>query len=387
MTRNLKFCMRQLKREWMDFLLKMLQISISLFFLGALIHSFSQQQALQKQVIALQGEKTLYVLRDNNSDKYWSKLMSHKSYNQSFVKLTETVLQIDTEFIIMNNIMATQLDNEQVDVIEVTPNFFQKYGILGSFDEKVLEEKFQIQKGRWEDTESLKKPVILGNAYRKKYHLGDSLKDGSGNEYYIIGFLDAHQFYAAPVQGIEINSLDTALLTPVYINEADNESMYNFLYSCQFLVDDKSELEQLIQINQKEKLLDTWVQSYASQLERVKEVYMNATVMEGILGISLFFFAFVGMICTMIQRLEDHAYEYTVNFLCGARRREILFRIIFEYLLSIFIGDILCFVIFGKSFAFLMILLLTIICMAILYIFARCRMDSVNLTQGLRSRG
>lgn len=387
MTRNLKFCMRQLKREWMDFLLKMLQISISLFFLGALIHSFSQQQALQKQVIALQGEKTLYVLRDNNSDKYWSKLMSHKSYNQSFVKLTETVLQIDTEFIIMNNIMATQLDNEQVDVIEVTPNFFQKYGILGSFDEKVLEEKFQIQKGRWEDTESLKKPVILGNAYRKKYHLGDSLKDGSGNEYYIIGFLDAHQFYAAPVQGIEINSLDTALLTPVYINEADNESMYNFLYSCQFLVDDKSELEQLLQINQKEKLLDTWVQSYASQLERVKEVYMNATVMEGILGISLFFFAFVGMICTMIQRLEDHAYEYTVNFLCGARRREILFRIIFEYLLSIFTGDILCFVIFGKSFAFLMILLLTIICMAILYIFARCRMDSVNLTQGLRNRG
>lgn len=387
MTRNLKFCMRQLKREWMDFVLKMLQISISLFFLGALIHSFSQQQALQKQVIALQGEKTLYVLRDNNSDKYWSKLMSHKSYNQSFVKLTETVLKMDTEFIIMNNIMATQLDNEQVDVIEVTSNFFQKYGILGSFDEKVLEEKFQIQKGRWEDTESLKKPVILGNAYRKKYHLGNSLKDGSGNEYYIIGFLDAHQFYAAPVQGTEMNSLDTALLTPVYINEADNESMYNFLYSCQFLVDDKSELEQLLQINQKEKLLDTWVQSYASQLERVKEVYMNATVMEGILGISLFFFAFIGMICTMIQRLEDHAYEYTVNFLCGARRREILFRIIFEYLLSIFIGDILCFAIFGKSFAFLMILLLTIICMAILYIFAWCRMDSVNLTEGLRSRG
>lgn len=144
MTRNLKFCMRQLKREWMDFLLKMLQISSSLFFLGALIHSFSQQQALQKQVIALQGEKTLYVLRDNNSDKYWSKLMNHKSYNQSFVKLTETVLKMDTEIIIMNNIMATQLDNEQVDVIEVTPNFFQKYGILGSFDEKVLEEKFQI---------------------------------------------------------------------------------------------------------------------------------------------------------------------------------------------------------------------------------------------------
>lgn len=387
MTRNLKFCMRQLKREWMDFLLKMLQISISLFFLGALIHSFSQQQALQKQVIALQGEKTLYVLRDNNSDKYWSKLMNYKSYNQSFVKLTETVLKMDTEFIIMNNIMATQLDNEQVDVIEVTPNFFQKYGIWGSFDKRALEEKFQIQKGRWEDTESLKKPVILGNAYRKKYHLGDSLKDGSGNEYYIIGFLDAHQFYATPVQGIEMNSLDTALLTPVYINEADNESMYNFLYSCQFLVDDKSELEQLLQINQKEKLLDTWVQSYASQLERVKEVYMNATVMEGILGISLFFFAFIGMICTMIQRLEDRAYEYTVNFLCGARRREILFRIIFEYLLSIFIGDILCFVIFGKSFAFLMILLLTIICMTILYVFARCRMDSVNLTEGLRSRG
>ncbi len=386
MTRNFKFCMRQLKREWTDFLLKMLQISISLFLLGALINSFLEQQALQKQVIALQGEKTLYVLRDNNSDKYWSKLMSHKAYNQSFVKLTETVLKMDTEFIIMNNITATQIDNDQVDVIEVTPNFFEKYGISGSFDEKLLEEKFQIQKGKWEDIESLKKPVILGNAYRKKYHLGDSFKDGSENKYYVVGFLDAHQFYAALVQGTEMNSLDTALISPVYINETDNESMYNFLYSCQFLVNDKSELDQLLQINHKEKLLDTWIQSYAAQLKRVKEVYINVVVMEGTLGISLFFFAFVGMICTMIQRVEDHAYEYTVNFLCGARKREILFRIIFEYLLSILIGNVLCFISFGKSLAFSMILLLTIICTVILCVFAWFRMDSVNLVEGLRSR-
>lgn len=386
MRRNLRFCIIQLGREWPGVLIKMIQVTLSLLFLGALINDFVQQTALHRQIGNVQGEKQVYVLQDNNSDEYLDEIFNDEKYRAAFQKLVDAVMKSGTEFIVMNNVMTTTMNYNQTDIIEVTHNFFRKYGLTGKYEEAVLEKEFQIKTTDGRKAEQLIRPAILGNAYRKKYSAGELFEDDWGNSYKVVGFLDPQQFYAAPIQGTEMNPLDNAIITPVYINIEDNESMYDFLYGCQFLVENISELDSLMQINREEKLLDTWLQSYDAQIRYVDEAYQNAAVMQGTMGCCLMIFAFTGIVCSMLRRLEDHTYEYSVNLLCGARYGDIFFRILFESVLIFAGADIVCLAVFKISLASELAAILSLLCIPVLFLAAYLRIDFVNLTKNLRNR-
>lgn len=169
--------------------------------------------------------------------------------------------------------------------------------------------------------------------------------------------------------------------------EGDMDSLYFFLYGCQFLVDDISELDKFMSINNEERILETYLVSYTKQLEYIGNEYLNSFVLEGILGICLFVFAFAGMICTMFQRIADNAYEYAVNILCGAKLTDIYARIIMEFVMIIMTGVIVTICIFRISLASLGIVSLAFLCFLIMCLFAKYKIDFESLVENLRSKG
>jgi len=133
--------------------------------------------------------------------------------------------------------------------------------------------------------------------------------------------------------------------------------------------------------------MDTYLRSYTTQLEFMSKEYSNEFLIEGILGGSLLLFAFLGMLCTMIQRIVDNAYEYAVNLLCGARIWDIYARIMFEFVMIIMTGVLVSVWVYGFSLASYVIVLIALICFALVSVFAIKKIDFGSLVENIRSRG
>ena len=387
MNRNLKFMIQQITTEKMSFFFRCIQMVISLLILGYMIQGFQNHFLLERQMRNLKGDKEIYVLRDRSSEDYLEKIIEDGIYTKKFRKLVQNVLTSDSEILILNNMEAVSIGGQSVEKMEITSNFFEKYQITGAFDQKKMQDVFQIHKIQNKNTKKMERPVILGGGYKKKYQVGEIFKDATGIKYKVLGFLDARQYYAMPLQGPGLNELDYVMLTPVYLNEEDNDSMYNFLLSCQFFVKNAANINSVLDMNRNEHLLDAYFQSYSNQLDSVRKTYLNEAVLEGILGGALFLFSFVGMLCVMMQRILDCAYEYAVHLLCGARIYDIFVRIILEFVVIIMSAVIICFFIYGMSFAAYSALALALLCLGVSCIFAAKKIDFEQLVDNLRCKG
>lgn len=384
--KNIRFCMAALREDVLGFIFKIVQMTISFIIIGFIISGINENYTLSRQIKNIMGNQEIYVLKDNNANSYYDEIMSDKSYIPKFQELTDAALAIQDRILVMNNVNTVGIDYKQLDVLEVSDSFFEKYEIKGDFDELAIRNDFILH--RYEgDMGSIVKPAILGSGLKGKYQKGGEITDDAGNQYVIYGFVDDKQYYAAPIQGKEMNPLDDVIITPVYIDVNDVDSMYFFLYGCQFLVDDISELDKFMSINNKERILETYLVSYTKQLEYIGNQYLNSFVLEGILGICLFVFAFAGMICTMFQRIADNAYEYAVNILCGAKLTDIYARIIMEFVMIIMTGVIVTICIFRISLASLGIVSLAFLCFVIMCLFAKYKIDFESLVENLRSKG
>ncbi|MCM1159941.1 MAG: hypothetical protein NC412_01850 [Roseburia sp.] len=384
--KNIRFCVAALREDVLGFIFKIVQMTISFIIIGFIISGINENYTLNRQIKNIMGNKEIYVLKDNNADSYYEEIMWDESYVPKFRKLTDAALAIQDRILVMNNVNIVGMEYKRLNVLEVSGSFFEKYEIKGDFDESSIKNDFILHKCEG-GMDSIVKPAILSNGFKGKYKKGDEIADDAGNQYVVYGFLDDKQYYAAPIQGKEMNPLEDVILTPVYIDVNDVDSMYWFLYGCQFLVDDISELDELMGINNKERILDTYLVSYTKQLENIGNEYLNSFVLEGILGICLFVFAFAGMVCTMLQRIADNAYEYAVNILCGAKLTDIYARIIMEFVMIIMTGVLVAICIFRISLATLGIVSLAFFCFLIMCLFAKYKIDFESLVENLRSRG
>ncbi len=388
MNRNIKYSLAQLKNEKISFLLKIIQMITSLLIVGFIVSGFENNYKILNLIDGIRGDKEVYVFWDNNSDDYLSKMFNDASGNaeKKIEKLVDEILQSKFEYLVVNNNESVNVNGEQVEVLQVTSNFFEKYNVRGNFNKKIVTDKFKIQKVQVEDDTKLDKIAIVGSAYSDSYKVGDRI-EVYGSSFLIIGFLDSNQKYVDPIEGKDIYSLNSAIISPIYINTNSFMDMYFFVYGCKFLVNDISELNAVVNTNNEEKILDTYLRSYSTQLEVIHNGYVNEFVVEGILGGSLLLFAFLGMLCTMIQRIVDNAYEYAVNLLCGARIWDIYARVMFEFAVIIMSGVLISVWVYGFSLASYVIVLIALICFTLVSIFAIKKIDFGNLVENIRSRG
>lgn len=388
MIRNIKYSLIQLKNDKMNFFLKILQMVFSLLILGLIISGFENNYQIIKKINHIRAGKEAFILWDSSSEDYRDTLYHTPGNDIKTRKVIDELLNADTEFIVFNNVLSNTIQGKQVEIIQVTPNFFDRYSIRGDFDMELVEKQFHIHTVENYDYSQNKNIAIVGSDYKKKYKIGDTIRDDyNSSSYEIIGFLDSNQSYIRPSEGKELNSLDNAIIMPVFIDLKSVDDMLLFLLSCQFLVDDISELDSIMKIINEDKVMDTYLRSYTTQLEFMSKEYSNEFLIESILGGSLLLFAFLGMLCTMIQRIVDNAYEYAVNLLCGARIWDIYARIMFEFVMIIMTGVLVSVWVYGFNLASYVIVLIALICFALVSVFAIKKIDFGSLVENIRSRG
>lgn len=384
MKQNFKFFLEQIWQEKITFTLKIIQIIVSFVILGFISINFYSDFNIHRQLNHLEKNKILYVLYDNNTAEYQDSLIMNPKNIPKFQHFVKKIISLKSELIVLNNEYNETIDGKSREILQVTPNFFENYRIKGDYNKKNVYKDYKIQfVDKNTETEHL---AILGNGYRKKYKIGSVFTSSIGTKYKVVGFIQKNQTYIQPMQGKELNPLDYDIITPVYLDLHDNSNMYSFIFNAHFLVNNRSDLNELMKINNHQKLLNTYLKSYASQVKYVDQDYLNSTVLEGILGISLFLFSFAGMLCTMLQRIEDHAYEFAVNLMCGARMKDIYTRITLEFIIMIFLGVLISFFVFQVSIASLLIFLLATICYIIILIFTKIKINFDSLIENLKSK-
>ena len=160
MNRNLKFMIQQITTEKMSFFFRCIQMVISLLILGYMIQGFQNHFLLERQMRNLKGDKEIYVLRDRSSEDYLEKIIEDGIYTKKFRKLVQNVLTSDSEILILNNMEAVSIGGQSVEKMEITSNFFEKYQITGAFDQKKMQDVFQIHKIQNKNTKKMERPVI-----------------------------------------------------------------------------------------------------------------------------------------------------------------------------------------------------------------------------------
>lgn len=225
---------------------------------------------------------------------------------------------------------------------------------------------------------------MAGVYFKGKYHLGDCIADDFGQQYEIIGFMEKGMSYAMPTQDKEPFALDKALVTPVCVNVSDNGEIMEYLYSCQFITEDKQGLKEIEDVNFKLGLLDGYFVSYKEQLSVVKNDTREGMLLFGSFGILLFFFSVIGMTGMLVQLFMEYEYEYGVHMLCGAQEKDFFIRLVFQVTVLIGIGLGVTLVCFGFGRAWADVAVLACMCLAAIYIYSYRRIRNISILGKIR---
>ena len=385
LSRNIRFGLEQWKFRKGQIIFLALQIILSFLMLCYMFQNFYSYLKLNEQITHLMDGKEIYLWVDDN-DMEWSYELDGDKYNESFRKLLNVVNDANIEILVVNNICCTSIEDEQVDLIEVTPQFFSEYGLKGTFAEKDIQRYFSMNYKTFEEEEQIIKPVVAGAAYDKQYDIGDIILDDVGLQYQIIGFLDKGEVYSMPRQDKELMPMEHVLVTPIYIDLTDNDDIMMYLSSCQFLVEDRQELAEIEDTNYELKLLDGRFISYSNQLKYIQEDTQEAMVLFGGFGALLFVFSFIGIVGMMIQLLQEYEYEYGVNMLCGADMYDTFIRLVFQITLLVLMGLCITLAVFGFGKPFFHILELAVVCVALIYVYSFRKLKASSILNNLRSR-
>lgn len=384
LIRNVKLSFEQWKSKKGQMILLTLQIVASFLCIGFIFQQFYSYQILKNQIINCMGEKEIYKMRDMN-DVSWDNQLGDKKYNKDFNILLNTVINSNTEILTVNTNYCTRIENKYIDILEVSPEFFSKYQLKGSYDKDEINDNFNIN--LLDDIKDVGvKPAVVGYYFSKKNKIGDIISDDYGQRYKIIGFLKKGSVYAMPTQSKDLYKMDQYIITPVYIDCSDNTSIMEYLFSCQFFVNERNELNDIENMNNQLKLMDTYFRSYTKQLLIIKNDVMEAIILYGSFGIILLLFSLIGITGMIVQIIQEYQYEYGVNMLCGATIYDIFFRISFQLFIIILVGVLISFIFFFGKKSFINVICMAIVCIIFLNIYGWRKLKSETILQSLRSR-
>ena len=166
-----------------------------------------------------------------------------------------------------------------------------------------------------------------------------------------------------------------------FIDVDDGSNMLRLFDSCMFNGTPKSEIEEIVKYNNDNKLYNLSIKSYGEQIKYIKKTISNSMLFYAFFGIALLAFSIIGMTGTMIVRVIDNLYEYTVNLMCGATLNDIYDRITYEFFITFFIGIMGCLYFFGYTLPTLVALLISQISYTGMRVYLRRHLDFEVLTK------
>lgn len=380
---NIKLSFEQWKFRKLQFIFLTVQIIFSFLLVCFIFQQFFSNRQLMSQMQKYMGKGDIYVLWNNNEPE-WEQELEKDKYNRKFRELINKVRTTNVDILVLNNEYETSIKEKSTNLLYITPDFFDRYGITGDFSDREIHKLFCTQFVENVETEKIL-PAIAGADFRHEYKKGDVIQGDSGEQYRIVGFLKKGSYYAVPTQSRNLESMDHALLMPVRVDLSDNVSIMEYLRYSQFAVKDRSELLGIEDMNRELHLMDSYSVSYRSQLQIVQNDILESMILFGGFGSVLFVFSILGICGMIIQLIHDYQYEYGVNLLCGAEIKDIFIRLVFQMSLLIVTGICMAFLMAGNSPAFWSVFLMAVACLLMLYFYSWKKLNRENVIVCLRS--
>lgn len=380
---NIKLSFEQWKFRKLQFIFLTVQIIFSFLLVCFIFQQFFSNRQLMSQMQKYMGKGDIYVLWNNNEPE-WEQELEKDKYNRKFRELINKVRTTNVDILVLNNEYETSIKEKSTNLLYITPDFFDRYGITGDFSDREIHKLFCTQFVENVETEKIL-PAIAGADFRHEYKKGDVIQGDSEEQYRIVGFLKKGSYYAVPTQSRNLESMDHALLMPVRVDLSDNVSIMEYLRYSQFAVKDRSELLGIEDMNRELHLMDSYFVSYRSQLQIVQNDILESMILFGGFGSVLFVFSILGICGMIIQLIHDYQYEYGVNLLCGAEIKDIFIRLVFQVSLFIVTGICMAFLMAGNSPAFWSVFLMAVACLLMLYFYSWKKLNRENVIVCLRS--
>lgn len=380
---NIKLSFEQWKFRKLQFIFLTVQIIFSFLLVCFIFQQFFSNRQLMSQMQKYMGKGDIYVLWNNNEPE-WEQELEKDKYNRKFRELINKVRTTNVDILVLNNEYETSIKEKSTNLLYITPDFFDRYGITGDFSDREIHKLFCTQFVENVETEKIL-PAIAGADFRHEYKKGDVIQGDSGEQYRIVGFLKKGSYYAVPTQSRNLESMDHALLMPVRVDLSDNVSIMEYLRYSQFAVKDRSELLGIEDMNRELHLMDSYFVSYRSQLQIVQNDILESMILFGGFGSVLFVFSILGICGMIIQLIRDYQYEYGVNLLCSAEIKDIFIRLVFQVSLLIVTGICMAFLMAGNSPAFWSVFLMAVACLLMLYFYSWKKLNRENVIVCLRS--
>lgn len=200
-----------------------------------------------------------------------------------------------------------------VDMAVVSSNFFRFFGIKGKYDLR---------------PEGKRQSLILGNDFRKYYRVGDVLHDSVDDEYVVKGFLPKGAYYVNPFEKNEPFYLDRYFITAVRPQRDDAMGSFITVMSTFVVEKKKNALHGMMSRESMQTLGFLYTENYTDEIRESVTDILNSVMTMASIAVIILIFCSVGLIANLLHFMESSMKEFAVNMLCGARRRDIILRLV-----------------------------------------------------------
>lgn len=377
MKKQILFLFDDIKNTFFHFCINLLQLTAGLVLFCYVLTTWFEFVEIKDKMKLVTENSEVYMFRDDTSDKKFDKIINDNAslerlgvlYDKIISKVknsnegTELYLADSSmEFCFKEGIKVSKkvakydshVGGYSSQLLSITPNFLKVFHLDGTYDSYNVLSEFAYKEGQ--DV-----PVILGADFAEFYNINDTLQDCNGQTYKVIGFLQSNSNYVAPDESKELLSLDKFIITPCMIDRKDSISIVRFVQNLYVMTNDKEIAEGLADFSRQQDLLDLSVINFSYQLSHIisdteDEIFINSTFL-----IIILIFAFVGITGNLLQFITNNKKEFAINLLCGAKKADVIFRILMQIILMVVIGLGVTIVVFGVTAEFFITVIFAIL--------------------------
>lgn len=373
MIRQFRFIIEDIVNNKAEFIINTIQLMVGLFIFCYVTGTLLDLNIIKNKINNITENTGVYMLWDNTPPKEFDDIINSEDKLPLIKQLYEYIEDValdsmyiadssrnfyfDDNFRLPKGVRSDKDNGHQADMLLVTPNFFSLFDIQKSFGENETEYDEAV-------------PTIMGSKFRKVFDVGDIYYDSDGKAYIVKDFLDSNTYYVAPDESKDLINLDKFILMPITIDDDSDAIDYTATISeCNFMADSDNVINAIIDKSNELGLYDFSSRNFTEQLDVIvtdtkDEIFVNATFMFIIL-----IFACIGIIANAIQFISNYSREFAIHMLCGARSRDIIFRVFFQIIIMMLISLFAVCIIEGLSMAYLLTIVFAVMLSVVILIY------------------
>ncbi|WP_353892500.1 hypothetical protein PRVXH_001849 [Proteinivorax hydrogeniformans] len=350
--------MKQLKYAWEDLIEKkgrnfvlFLQILAALIVFSLTIKLILDLNFYQNQIDHLTKEQEVFALVDNTDELTFSRdIINSEDASERLVILYEFMknddkfnsytvgtghsMFLDSSTELPDSfIRFSSGDRHAYNMVRVDENFIEVFNLKCTKGEKFASDDFISSE------EAV--PILLGYEFLDYYDLGDVISSGE-IDYQVKGFLESLSYYINPLRSGDILWLDRTFVVPFQSDRFNGVVDYeNVINSTYFITDQRADLQPIIEKSKELNLFTFGVRSFSEQMDNINRDITVTISFLTIIFLVVLLFCIIGLVCNLIQFINERKQEFAVHLLCGGRVGLIIARILLQVLSLVFLANII----------------------------------------------